>query len=263
VVVGLDLFTEHFRGYADRYVLIGGVATQLALEAAGVAFRPTKDLDIVLLADALDTDFVAHFWLFVRLGGYRDQQYTSGPPGGSKHRTLYRFQKPADPAFPAMLELFSRLPDAMRAPVGSNAVRIAVGDDASSLSAILMDDDYYALIPANRVVRGELPVLAEAALIVLKARAWLDLTERKANGELVDSKNIRKHAMDILRLAQLLTPATRFNLTDQQRVDMGHYLVQVAPTLKEVEALPGLGSLRVADSLAALAVVFGIVADNS
>lgn len=260
MVVGLDRFAEHFRDYADRYVLIGGVATHLALEAAGIAFRPTKDLDIVLLAEALDPDFVAHFWLFVRLGGYGDQQYANGPSGSSKRRSLYRFQKPADPTFPAMLELFSRLPDAMPAPVGGNAVRLAVGDDASSLSAILMDDDYYALIAANRVVRGDLPVLAEAALIVLKARAWLDLTERKANGDPVDSKTIRKHAMDILRLVQLLTPATRFNLTDRQRVDLGLYLVQVAPTLKEVEALPGLGSLRVADSLTALAAVYGIIA---
>lgn len=31
MVNGLDLFREHFRAYADRYVLIGGTACDLAM----------------------------------------------------------------------------------------------------------------------------------------------------------------------------------------------------------------------------------------
>ena len=37
-------------------------------------------------------------------------------------------------------------------------------------------------------------------LIPFKARAWMDLTDRKATGVHVDSKNIRKHKNDIFRL---------------------------------------------------------------
>jgi len=33
-----------------------------------------------------------------------------------------------------------------------------------------------------------------------KASAWLDLGERQAKGEPIDTKNIRKHANDALRL---------------------------------------------------------------
>ena len=63
MVTGLDLFKEHFRPYADRYVLIGGTACMLALEEAGLPFRATKDLDIVLCIEALDKTFVAAFWV--------------------------------------------------------------------------------------------------------------------------------------------------------------------------------------------------------
>ena len=55
MVKGLDLFREHFRSYADRYVLIGGAACDLAMGEAGLDFRATKDLDIVLCLEAIDS----------------------------------------------------------------------------------------------------------------------------------------------------------------------------------------------------------------
>lgn len=73
MVVGLDKFAEHFRDYIDCYVLIGGVATQLALGTAGVAFRPTKDLDIVLLGLMVESRFGQAFWTFVAAGGYGER----------------------------------------------------------------------------------------------------------------------------------------------------------------------------------------------
>jgi hypothetical protein len=39
--------------YGDQYVLIGGTAATLAMEEAGLEFRATKDLDIVLYIEAL------------------------------------------------------------------------------------------------------------------------------------------------------------------------------------------------------------------
>jgi hypothetical protein len=40
----------------------------------------------------------------------------------------------------------------------------------------------------------------------LKARAWLDLTERKNNGVSIDEKDIKKHRNDVFRLLQILSP---------------------------------------------------------
>lgn len=58
MIQGLDTFRVHFAQFADRYVLIGGVAASLAMEDAGLDFRATKDLDMVLVVVAIDM----HFW---------------------------------------------------------------------------------------------------------------------------------------------------------------------------------------------------------
>ncbi len=105
VVKGLDVFREHFKGFQGSYVLIGGVACYLLMEEAGVDFRATKDLDIVLCVEALDATFVEHFWEFVKVGGYQNQQKSTG------NKQFYRFDKPSTEGFPHMLELFSRVPD--------------------------------------------------------------------------------------------------------------------------------------------------------
>ena len=55
MVKGLDLFRLHFWDYANRYVLIGGTACDIAMAGAGLEFRATKDLDIVLVVEALVT----------------------------------------------------------------------------------------------------------------------------------------------------------------------------------------------------------------
>ena len=48
MVIGLERFKAHFAGLEDSYILIGGSACDVNLNALGGAFRVTKDLDIVL-----------------------------------------------------------------------------------------------------------------------------------------------------------------------------------------------------------------------
>lgn len=61
MIIGMDVFREHFKGFSDQYVLIGGSASDLVMNEAGAAFRATKDLDIVLCIEAFDTDFAEAF----------------------------------------------------------------------------------------------------------------------------------------------------------------------------------------------------------
>jgi hypothetical protein len=140
MVKGVEIFREHFRNYADRYVLIGGAACDIAMTSAGLEFRATKDLDIVLYLEALDAEFVLVFWEFVRTGGYEIQETSTG------ERQFYRFQKPTNADYPFMLELFSRRPDVLQVAEGSHLTPIPLGEDISSLSAILLDNDYYDFI---------------------------------------------------------------------------------------------------------------------
>jgi predicted nucleotidyltransferase len=68
MVRGLDLFRNYFKEYTDKYILIGGTACDLAMESMGLNFRATKDLDIVLILEALDVEFVNAFWSFIKEG---------------------------------------------------------------------------------------------------------------------------------------------------------------------------------------------------
>lgn len=227
MVKGLDRFREHFESYKDRYVLIGGVATWLALDEAGLAARATRDLDIVLCIEALDAEFAEHFWAFIRDGEYAIQEKSGGG------RVFYRFSRPGQGDYPDMLELFSRKPDELVLGDDSHLTPIPVEDDVSSLSAILLDDDYYHWLHANVTEQGGVSVIDERCLIPLKAKAWLDLTERKAKGENVDSRNIKKHCSDVLRLFQLLTPDTRIELPASIENDLARFLDQAGPQIND------------------------------
>jgi hypothetical protein len=80
MVRGLDIFQEWFAAFSNQYVPIGGTAASLAMEEAGLEFRATKDLDIVLHVEALTADFGQAFWQFVETGGYEIRQIGNTAP---------------------------------------------------------------------------------------------------------------------------------------------------------------------------------------
>jgi hypothetical protein len=161
LVKGLDIFREFFEPYPSQYVLIGGTAASLAMEEAGLAFRSTKDLDIVLYVEAVSPDFGKAFWSFVEAGGYEIRESSSGKP------MFYRFQKPSAENFPVMLELFSRAPGGFELAAGSHLTPIPVDETISSLSAILLDDDYYRFVMNQRRESGGLSWVGAECLIPL------------------------------------------------------------------------------------------------
>ena len=123
MVNGLAQFRAHFGSYNDKYILIGGTACSIALEEADLKFRVTKDLDIVLCVEALDSGFARAFWEFVYKGRYKHQQKSSGK------KLFYRFKDPADPDFPETLELFSRKPDALNIGADAHFTPIPLDDE--------------------------------------------------------------------------------------------------------------------------------------
>ena len=207
MVRGLDVFREHFADYSEQYVLIGGTACTLALENGGLEFRSTNDLDIVLYVEVLDANFVKSFWTFIKNGKYKNKQKSNGYP---QH---YRFSEPLDDSFPKMLELFSRKLDILKLPDDAEITPIPFEDDISSLSAILLDDEYYRLVQTGKNITAEgLPVVKLEYLIPLKIYAWIDLREKRIKGERIDSNKIKKHRNDIFRLCQLLDSVTIIHL---------------------------------------------------
>lgn len=220
MVKGLRLFREHFAELGGQYVLIGGTAAALAMADAGLEFRATKDLDIVLHIEALTPTFGSAFWNFVEEGRYEVRQASdTGKP------VLYRFQQPASSGFPAMLELFCRAPEGIYLAEGAHLTPIPFEEAVASLSAILLDDEYYAFIINGRRNIDGLPWIGAEQLIPLKAYAWLDLNARKTAGEKVDSRDIRKHGNDVIRLSQLLTPDTQVALVPRIAAHLDRFLV--------------------------------------
>jgi len=176
MVRGLDKFRAQFKDYADQYALIGGAACDLVMEDAGLAFRATKDLDIVLCVEALDATFVRAFWEFVRAGKYQVQ------PSATGARRHYRFLKPENDDYPFMLELFSKKPDILNLAEAAHLTPIPVDAEVSSLSAILLNDAYYAFLHSGKRTIEDITIVGPEHLIPLKARAWLDLVGRRDAG---------------------------------------------------------------------------------
>jgi hypothetical protein len=157
MVIGVDVWRAHFADFADRYVLVGGVACDTLMTEAGLEFRATKDLDVVLLVEVLDAAFAEAFWAFVEAGGYEHKEKGVGGK-------LYRFAKPATPGYPFMVELFSRAPEGFELGEGARLTPLPIDETVASLSAILLDEAYYALLKANLREIDGLPLLSEAAV---------------------------------------------------------------------------------------------------
>ncbi|MCE5319025.1 MAG: hypothetical protein LLG04_16885 [Parachlamydia sp.] len=247
MVKGLNYFKTHFASYAEHYVLIGGTACTVIMQEVGLDFRATKDLDIVLYIEALTPEFVTAFWEFVKAGGYQNRQQSTGK------EIFYRFYSPSVRDFPAMLELFSRLPDSVKLSNGNHLTPIPINEAVTSLSAILLDDGYYQFIHSGKQQVDGLSLLGASHLIPLKARAWLDLNDRRNVGAEIDEKDIRKHKNDIIRLYPLLTPAQRIILPQQIKQDMQVFLDRIATDntidlnnlgLKRISVEELLGNLR-------------------
>lgn len=248
-MMGLEVFKEYFREYTEQYVLIGGAACNIIFEEQGTAFRATKDLDMVLIVEALTPAFGRKFWQFVQDGGYENRAKSNGVP------QFYRFDKPKAVGFPYMIELFSRMEDTFHGEELGPCVPLALGDEISSLSAILLNVDYYAMLLQGKTVLSEIAVLSHLYLIPFKAKAWLDLRERKTDGQHVDDKDIRKHKNDVLRLATLLTGREQCEMPEAVRRDMALFVSGLRGDPIDLKSLH-ISGITFADILVVLTSVY-------
>ncbi|HNZ53542.1 MAG TPA: hypothetical protein PLD55_06045 [bacterium] len=218
MVKGLSIFRKYFENYTENFVVIGGTACFLSMENAGVPFRVTKDIDIVLLIEAIDTPFVETIWKFIKEGGYQVREKESGK------KQLYRFLKPENTDYPFMIEFFSRKPDMLQISGSSTVTPVPTDEAVSSLSAILLDDDYYQFIRSGKIILEGIPSVRPEHLIPLKAKAFLDLSERREKGESIDSRDISKHRNDIFRLTMIADPEFKADIPEKISDDMNIFI---------------------------------------
>lgn len=249
MVKGLLVFRDHFRDCAGQYVVIGGTACDLLMDEAGLVFRSTKDLDIVLRVEALDAAFFRAFWEFVKSGEYQNQMTTSN------ERCYYRFSRPKNLEYPQQIELFANKPNSLALAPGAHLTPIPIDDEVSSLSAILLDDDYYSFMLLGRRLIEGIPIVDAGHLIPLKARAWLDMTMRKTEGASIDSKDIAKHKKDVFRLIQLIDPVSKIENPARIRLDMAAFLDAVESEPFDLESL-GIKGMDFASALSELRRIY-------
>lgn len=206
-------FAEAFVGFEDRYVLIGGTATSIVLAKYGLESRTTKDYDMVLIDERKDEEFYITLTNFFEAGEYT-------PHILEKNENLFRFTTKKE-GYPKMIELFSLTPEWFKSKYRITPVHFA---DDMSLSALLLDTDYYNLLKDGREIQNGYSVLSNKYLIIFKAKAWLDLTQRKEQGEQIDSKNIKKHLNDIARLSGSLEEVSSIHLPANIQIDMKKFL---------------------------------------
>ncbi len=217
VVAGIERFKEAMSGHEGEYVLIGGGACSLLFNEAGIDFRLTKDLDVVVLVDDAGPSLGRAIWDFVRDGGYETGKRKEGGC------TYYRFTLPADSphagTFPGEIELFARHPDFILEDEGSHVAPLPFDGTVSSLSAIILDDGYYEFIRKNATSVEGVSTLTALRIILLKMRARVDNNRLHNKGIQISEKVLRKHRADVVELASLLSSSARLPLHGQIRAD--------------------------------------------
>lgn len=195
-VKGLDRFREYFLDFKDNYVIIGGTACSVILRNADMQPRATKDIDMILVVERMTPDFGRRFWAFIHDGDY-EMRERKRDEGKEPVPELFRFYKPRNDGFPYQIELLSRQPEVLSVPDGFHLTPIPVGEDISSLSAILMNEEFYHFALEHSTMEDELHVADTIGLICLKMKAYLNLSEQEPPAH---SSDIRKHMSDVFKL---------------------------------------------------------------
>ena len=219
MVVGIDKFRNYFAGHESKYAIVGGTACDLLFDQAGLEFRATKDIDMVLCIEVADAAFIKTFMTFLDDGGYQARERSSGK------KEFYRFHRPKV-GWPHMIEIFSRRPETLDPTFTASLAPIPHDEETISLSAILLDDNYYsALQNAKHNVDG-ITIIDETLLIPLKAHAYINLVECRERGEGVKDNDIKKHLNDVFRLAQLLAADADIAISKPIQDDLSEFLSQ-------------------------------------
>ena len=228
---GIDVFSRFFAKYKEQYVVIGGTACEMLLSEEALDFRLTRDIDMVLIVEALTNEFAEAFWEFIDKGGYEPWTRKNGEP------KFYRFVNPSAPGYPNMIELFARPGHDVDCEYHGHLMPLHIDDDISSLSAILLNDDYYRFLVEGRNMSGDITVLDAEHIIPLKMRAWIDLTRQKNEGLHVNERDIRKHRQDVFRLFPLVNADDKVAVSPLIYEDTQHFISELKSADFDLKAI--------------------------
>ena len=226
MVKGIEKFKEFFSGFEDNYVIIGGTACDIVLHNTDMRPRATDDIDMILVIEKMTPEFGIRFWEFIKAGKYKNRERKRDEER-KPVTELFRFINPEE-GFPVQIELLSKHPDILGQPIGFHLTPIPVGTEISSLSAILLDKDYYDLTVSESQIEQGIRIASPLSLLCLKVKAFLNLTTEKETNSNIRSTDIKKHRDDVFKLlAMRIDPLTPVKLTGEIKESIGQFIDKI------------------------------------
>lgn len=184
--------------------------------------RATDDIDMILVIEKMTPEFGQRFWEFIDEGKYENLQRKREDK--EPVTELFRFLEPKN-GFPVQIELLSKYPDVLGVPTGFHLTPIPVGEEIPSLSAILLDEEYYRHTIDSSIIEGGICIANPLSLLCLKVKAFLNLTEEKKINPNVRSADIKKHRDDVFKLlAMRIDPFTPVELSATMKDEMSVFI---------------------------------------
>lgn len=223
IVDGIGMFERTFSKYKDSFIIIGGAACRATLSEGRYTPRKTKDIDMVLVLEHLDKEFIDAFWSFIKAGHYKCA--TRKDKEGQKKYVLYSFYDSLL-EYPAQIELLSRPVEGLGNPENHN-IEAIIMDDASYLSAIILEPDYYDYLIGHTEEKNGLRYASVDSIICLKVLAYLNLREDKRNGKHVNDDDFKKHRRDVVMAAASLAVGDEFAVPGTIRDSISRFIEAV------------------------------------
>ena len=184
--------------------------------------RATDDIDMILVIEKMKPEFGQRFWEFIDEGKYENLQRKREDK--EPVTELFRFLEPKN-GFPVQIELLSKYPDVLGVPTGFHLTPIPVGEEIPSLSAILLDEEYYRHTIDSSIIEEGICIANPLSLLCLKVKAFLNLTEEKKINPNVRSADIKKHRDDVFKLlAMRIDPFTPVELSATMKDEVSVFI---------------------------------------
>ena len=209
--VGLSHFQDYCKNFQEHYVVVGGFATIMLLDKELQDHgKATFDIDLVLLTTT-SVEMSKKIKEYVQEGEYTIQI------GDKDQYRYYRFIEPKKENFAKEIELFASNENDLNLEDSQRIIPIDPEDGLYSLSAIMLDPEYFNMIKDNVEKDLRAPCTNTQATIMLKMSAFNDL--KKAS-----NKKWKKHRSDILKLSLLLTGEEKIKFVGRMKDDFDSFI---------------------------------------
>lgn len=171
--------------------------------------KATFDIDLVLLTNN-SVEISQRIKQYINDGEYKIQI------GEKDQYKYYRFIEPQKENFAKEIELFASNENDLELDDSQRIIPVDPEEGLYSLSAIMLDPEYFEMIKNNVDKTGRAPYTNAQATMMLKMSAFYDLRSR-------NDKKWKKHRRDILKLALTLTGEEEIKLTGRMKQDFDSF----------------------------------------